>query len=121
MSRDVDHLQAAEELIADVERARPDVAARSVSAAQVHALIAIAESVRELVLKVDALSRGESRPAPDEGVVRAGDLDPTPDLSNPDDYCATLSPQERRSCTWPVGHEGVHVAGNGFIAIEVWS
>lgn len=124
MTGHVDHLAEGVARLAEADRARRagahDTAAFEVSVAQVHELIAIAESVRELVLTVDALSRGESRPVPADGVVRAGDPDPTPDMPV-DDYCGTLGPHEHRSCTWPVGHEGPHVAGNGQIVMEVWS
>lgn len=97
--------------------------------AQVHATLALVEQVRAVVDVLDLISRGESISIVEEGEplvtergteVRPGDPDPTP-LAPEGRWCGAEAPIGPMGCTWSYGHEGAHVAGNGTIAVEVWS
>lgn len=92
-----------------------------------HATLALVDAVRDIA----GLLR-ESDVAPvvydDGGLVtyggveiRPGDADPTPDYPE-GGFCGAQKPGGgSQACTWPAGHDGAHVAGNGTIAVEVWS
>lgn len=84
----------------------------------------LAHYVREL----DAhLSAGGAPPAAwregpeldDLPTYKVGESDPTPDDDEP--WCEAASPSQKFSCTWPAGHHGQHVAGDGARVCEVWS
>ena len=94
--------------------------------AQVHATLALVEAVRDIGA---LLSAPELAMVDDDGglvtiggmQVQPGDPDPTPDYPE-GGFCGAVKPGGgSQTCTWPAGHEGAHVAGNGTIAVEVWS
>lgn len=93
---------------------------------QARAVLALADAVREvgaLLAASDVVPFIDESGLPSEGgmSVRPGDPDPTPDY--PDGgFCGAQKPGGgSQTCTWPAGHDGAHVAGNGAIAVEVWS
>lgn len=52
---------------------------------------------------------------------QVGDPDPTPYLKRGfcgDDQVSDF--ESRFCCTWPEGHDGPHVAGNGETIVAVW-
>lgn len=57
-----------------------------------------------------------------EPVYHEGDHDPTPDSTNGDFFCGFTfsgSHEAHVQCTWPPGHEGQHVAGDGDYVVGV--
>lgn len=126
MSAGMDHGAEAERLLGELREGMltHSGAPVDVQLAIVHALLDVAEAVRA-ACEALAGSVGEfvdDSALPSEGgvEVRAGDPDPTPDYPDAG-YCGARSPGDGRTCTWQAEHEGAHVAGNGQIAVEVWS
>ena len=126
MSDHIDHAAEAEAILADI---RPglsaDMVAAAAAGAQVHATLALVEAVREVGT---LLAYVEIAPVVDDGAevseggmeVRTGDPDPTPNYPW-GGYCGARGPEHGGICTWGAEHEGAHVAGDGMIAVEVWS
>lgn len=68
----------------------------------------------------------------DDVKYKVGDPDPTPDglgANGPSGYCAAETDSKHSKygshvtygCTWPDGHEGNHVAGDGDTILAVWA
>ena len=126
MSAHIDHGDKAREILADYPgNALVDQARDFLALAQVHATLALVDAVREvgaLLAAIDTTTVVDDGSLVTEGgmEVRPGDPDPTPDYPE-GGFCGARSPEEGRICTMQALHEGVHIAGNGQIAVEVWS
>lgn len=127
MSGHIDHKGEAEAILVDIRAGMSaDVVAAAVAGAQVHATLALVDAVREigaLLASIDTTPIVDDDGLVTEGgmEVRPGDPDPTPEYPE-GGFCGARMPGGgSQMCTWPDGHDGAHVAGNGTIAVEVWS
>lgn len=130
MSGHIDHAAEAARLLADLREGMltHSGAPVDVQLAITHALLDVAEAVRaacDAMLSFTGTAQvvDQSEPLVTEGgaEVRPGDPDPTPDYPE-GGFCGAQKPGGgSQTCTWSAGHEGAHVAGNGTIAVEVWS
>lgn len=127
MSGSMDHGAEAERLLADLREGMltHSGAPVDVQLAIAHALLDVADAVRAaceaMVDRVQEFVDDSGLPSEGGMSVRPGDPDPTPDYPE-GGFCGAQKPGGgSQTCTWPAGHDGAHVAGNGTIAVEVWS
>jgi len=126
MSEHTDHAAEAAQIAAGgLDSGSFDQTRDYLALAQVHATLALVDAVREVGT---LLAYVEIAPVVDDGAevseggmeVRPGDPDPTPNYPG-GGYCGARGPEYGGICTWGAEHEGAHVAGDGMIAVEVWS
>lgn len=113
MLHDYTYGRASSEVVAAVIQARATLVLAD-AVREVGALLAGTESLQM------AVAEGEPLVTEGGAEVRPGDPDPTP-LAPEGRWCGAEAPIGPMACTWSYGHEGAHVAGNGTIAVEVWS